>query len=156
MNPNIYPKSFLMKLMLILLITAFSPSLFCQQEGEFKKFLNLDLVGDKQLEMNSDSSTVENIYLGKLDMQEGGFHSKSVTYHVLTQFTSVPAAMGKHGQSQLIFTDKEGLPIKIYTFDLPEELPTGIKNNGLTFGETTIRYFSLPDVFCVPNGACFD
>lgn len=145
-----------MKLMLTLLLTAFSPSLFCQQKGEFKKFLRLHLVGKKQLEMDSDSSKIETTYLGKLDMQEGGFHSKFITYHVLTQCTSVPAAMGKQGQSRLIFTDKEGLPIKIYTFDLPEELPTRIKNNGLTFGETTMRYFSLPDVFCVPNGACFE
>lgn len=156
MNPNIYSKNSPMKLMLVLLLTAFSPSLFCQQKGEFKKFLSLDLVGKKQLEMNSDSSKIETTYLGKLEMQEGGFHSKSITYHVLTQCISVQAAMGKQGQSRLIFTDKEGLPIKIYTFDLPEELPTRIKNNGLTFGETTMRYFSLPDVFCVPNGACFE
>lgn len=156
MKPNISYKNSQMKWLFVLLLTSFSPSLFCQQAGEFKKFLNLDLVGDKQLEMNSDSSTVETIYLGKLDMKEGSFHSKSISYHVLTQFTSVPAAMEKHGQSRLIFTDKEGLPIKIYTFDLPEELPTRIKNNGLTFGETTVRYFSLPDLFCVPNGACFE
>lgn len=145
-----------MKLMLILLFTACSPSLFCQQKGEFKKFLSLHLVGKKQLDMDSDSSKIETTYIGKLEMQEGGFHSKFIMYHVLTQCTSVPAAMGKQGQSRLIFTDKEGLPIKIYTFNLPEELPTRIKNNGLTFGETTMRYFSLPDVFCVPNGACFE
>ena len=88
-----------MKLMLVLLLTSFSPSLYCQQKGEFKKFLSLDLVGKKQLEMDSDSSKIETTYLGKLDMQEGGFHSKFITYHVLTQFTSVPAAMGKQGQS---------------------------------------------------------
>ena len=70
--------------------------------------------------------------------------------------TTVQAATGKHGHSRLIFTDKEGKTIKIYTVDLPEELPTGIKNNGLTFGETTMRYVSLPDLFCVQNGACFD
>ena len=156
MNPNIYHKSFLMKWMLFLLLTTFSSSLFCQQVGEFKKFLTIDLVGDKQMEMVQDSSTVETIYLGKLDMKEGGFHSKSISFHVLTQFTLVQSAMGKHGQSRLIFTDEDGKTIKIYTFDLPEELPTGIKNNGLTFGETTMRYFSLPDVFCVPNGACFE
>ena len=156
MNPNISYKNSQMKWMFVLLLTAFSPSLFCQQEGEFKKFLTLDFVGEKQIDIAQDSTVLETIYLGKLNMKEGDFHSKSLTYQVLTQCISVQAAIGKHGHSRLIFTDEDGKTVKIYTFDLPEELPTGIKNNGLTFGETTIRYLSLPDLFCVPNGACFD
>lgn len=155
-NPNISYKNSQMKWLFVLLLNAFSPSLFCQQEGEFKKFLTLDFVGEKQIDIAQDSTVLETIYLGKLDMKEGDFHSKSVTYHVLTQFTTVQAAIGKHGHSRLIFTGEDGKVIKIYTVDLPEELPTGIKNNGLTFGETTMRYVSLPDLFCIPNGACFD
>lgn len=145
-----------MKLILVLLFISVSPHAICQQEGEFKKFLIIDLVGKKQLEMGQDSTSFETIYLGKLDMKEGSFHSKSITYHVLTQFSSVQAAIEKHGHSRLIFTDEDGKTIKIYTFDLPEELPAGIKNNGLTFGKTTMRYFSLPDLFCIPSGACFE
>ncbi len=145
-----------MKWMLFLSLTTFSPYLFCQHDSEFKKFVSSSLVGEKQMEMVEDSSQVETTYLGKLDMKKGDFHSTPITYHVLTQFTSVQAAMGKHGHSQLIFTDEDGKVIKIYTFDLPEELPTEIKNNGLIFGETTMRYVSLPDLFCLPNGACFE
>lgn len=145
-----------MKLILVLLFISVSPHAICQQVDEFKKFLIIDLVGKKQLEMGQDSTSFETIYLGKLDMKEGSFHSKSITYHVLTQFSSVQTAIEKHGHSRLIFTDEDGKTIKIYTFDLPEELPTRIKNNGLTFGEITISYMSLPDLFCVPNGACFE
>jgi hypothetical protein len=62
---------------------------------------------------------------------------------------------------QIIFKPKfdetiSGKVIRKYTFNLPNELPTAIKNNGLVFGNQVLRYLSLPPVFCIPSGECFE
>ncbi len=145
-----------MKLFILLLFVIVSSRSFSQKEIEFKKYLNDDLIGEKQIEIDQDSTLFETIYLGQLDMKEGSFHSKSVTYHVLSQFYSVQAAISRHGHSRLIFLDETGQTTRIYVFSMPKELPTSISNNGLTFGKQTIKYLSLPDSFCIPAGECYD
>ena len=145
-----------MKLFVLLLFLTVSAYSFCQKEFEFKKYINDDLLGKKQIEIDQDSTIFETTYLGFVNMKEGNFHSKSVTYHVFSQFYSVQAAIVRHGHSILIFVDETGKTIRIYVFNMPEELPTSITNNGLTFGTQTIRYLSLPDSFCITNGECYD
>ena len=145
-----------MKLFILLLFFTVSAYSFCQDEYEFKKYINDKLVGLKQIEIDQDSTIFETTYLGQLEMKEGGFHSKSIAYNVLSQFYSVQAAIKRHGHSRLIFIDEDGKTVRIYTFNMPDELPTAIKHNGLTFGEINKRYLSLPDLFCAPNGECYE
>jgi hypothetical protein len=145
-----------MKLFILILFIAVSPYSFCQEDFEFKKYINDDLVGEKQIEIDQDSTIFETIYLGQLEMKEGSFHSKSVTYNVLSQYYSVQAAIERHGHSRLIFIDEDGKTVRIYTFNMSDELPTAINHNGLTFGKINKRYLSLPDLFCIPNGECFE
>ena len=145
-----------MKLFILLLFFTVSAYSFCQDEYEFKKYINDKLVGLKQIEIDQDSTIFETTYLGQLEMKEGGFHSKSIAYNVLSQFYSVQAAIKRHGHSRLIFIDEDGKTVRIYTFNMPDELPTAIKHNGLTFGKINKQYLSLPDLFCVPNGECYE
>lgn len=144
-----------MKRIIFFLFVTSTTFSFCQEEFEFKRYVNVELIGQKQSEINKDSTIFETTYLGELNMKEGSMHSKNVSYDVLSQFYSVQAAIGRHGHSRIIFLDKTGETVRIYILDMPDELPTSITNNGLTFNAKTIRYLSLPDIFCIPDGGCY-
>ena len=144
-----------MKSLMLLLFFTLSLSSFCQDNFKFKKYINDQLIGIEQFDIDQDSTSHHTTYLGQVDMKEGSFHSQSVTYKVLSQYGSFQAAIVRHGYSRLIFMDEKGKTVRIYNFSEPEELPTSIKNNGLCFGEISIQYLSFPDLFCVPNGSCY-
>jgi hypothetical protein len=146
----------IMKLIIIFFICINTEYIICQSDSNFRKYLKVSMIGKKKVEIDSDSTIFKTTYLGKLEMKELGFHSKDITYNVLSQFYSVKAANNRHGHSILIFTDEIGKVIRKYTFNLPNELPTAIKNNGLVFGNQVLRYLSLPPVFCIPSGECFE
>lgn len=144
-----------MKFLMLLLFFAISSQSFCQDNFKFKKYINDQFLGIEQFDIDQDSTSHHTTYLGQVEMKEGSFHSKSVTYKVLSQYGSFQAAIVRHGYSRLIFMDEKGKTVRIYNFSEPEGLPTSIKNNGLCFGEISIQYLSLPDLFCVPNGSCY-
>lgn len=145
-----------MKLIILYLFLTISADSFCQKGFEFKKYVNVELIGQKQTDTDPDSTIFETTYLGQLDMQTEGFDSKLVTYHVIAQFYTVQAAIVRHGHSRIIFADNKGETVRVYILDMPEELPTSITNNALTFQKQTKRYLSLPDLFCVPDGGCYE
>ena len=145
-----------MKLLLLLFLLVITTNAIGQDLYEFKKYVDVQMIGKKQIETNQDSTIFETTYLGKLELKEHETESKTIIYNVISQYYSVQAAIERHGHSQIIFLDEQGKTLRIYILDIPEELPTAIKRNGLKFGKTTKQFISLPDILCIPNGGCYE
>lgn len=121
-----------------------------QDNYEFKKFVDPRKVGKKWVDVTEDSTIYETTYLGKIKVG-------SEYFHVLSQFYSVQAAIERHGHSRILFLENDGKLKKEYVLDLPEELPTGIKNNRLRLGKELFDEMKdeLPELICIPNGGCY-
>ncbi len=145
-----------MKPIILFLFLPLVSNSFCQTEFEFKHYVDTDRIGQKQIETDSDSTLFETTYLGKINMKENSVHSANITYHLLSQYYSVQAAIERHGHSRFIFLYESGKTARIYTLDMPEELPIAISDNKIKFLTGTVRYVSLPPLFCIPNGSCYE
>lgn len=121
----------------------------------YLKYLNPEKIGIKQIEIDADSTKIERTYLGKLALSDS-MHNISINYHVITEFRLILTATSQKGKSCLLFIDEKGYLVRQYNMDLPNELPTAIKHNLLLFGDRPLILSHLPDLLCMPNGACFE
>ncbi|MEN9972002.1 MAG: hypothetical protein RIS20_349 [Bacteroidota bacterium] len=72
----------------------------------------------------SDEAEYFNTYLGQIKLIEK-------EWHVFKQFYTIQAAIVKHGQSVIIFMDRQGAAY--YDMELPEDLPIDMKNGSFRF-----------------------
>lgn len=141
--------------MIHLLLMSILSSAIQDDKPSYLKYLNPQKIGVKQIEFDTDSTKFERTYLGKLVLSDS-MHSKSINYHVITEFRIIPAATSQKGMSCLLFIDDNGYLVRQYNMDLPNELPTSIKDNLLLFGYRPLRLTHLPDLLCIPRGGCFE
>jgi hypothetical protein len=121
----------------------------------YLEFINPEKIGVKQTEIDSDSTIIERTYLGQLKLSEA-LNNKKINYHVISEFRLIQAAKTKRGKSCVLFIDENGKCVRQYNLDLPSELPTAIKDNYLIFNGIKINLICLPELLCIPNGACYD
>lgn len=116
----------------------------------FKNYINETKIGTTITELTKDSAVYETTYLGMINV--GNEH-----LHVLSQFYVVQAAITRHGHSRILFLYNDGKLKKEYILDMPEELPTSIKNNRLKLRDKLFDPFKdeLPEIICIPNGGCY-
>jgi hypothetical protein len=138
----------------LLLILILSPSIEDKQPA-YLQFINPEKIGVKQTEIDADSTIIERTYLGQLKLSEA-LNNKKINYHVISEFRLIQAATTKRGKSCVLFIDENGQVVRQYNLDLHIELPTAIKDNYLIFGDRTLTLSHLPDLLCIPNGACYD
>lgn len=121
----------------------------------YLQFLNPEKIGLKQTEIDADSTIIERTYLGQLKLSDN-VHNKAINYHVISEFRLIPTATSQRGKSCVLFIDENGKGVRQYNLDLPSELPTTIHYNLLFFENKPLRLSHLPDLLCIPSGACFD
>ena len=123
-------------------------------EPSYLQFINPEKIGVKQTEVDADSTVIERTYLGQLKLLDNA--NKMINYHVISEFRLIQAATTKRGKSCVLFIDENGKCVRQYNLELPSELPTAIENNLLLFSERPLRLSHLPDMLCIPSGACYD
>ena len=125
------------------------------KKPSYLKYINPEKIGVKQTEIDADSTKFERTYLGKLLLSET-MHNKSINYHVISEFRGIPTATSQKGMSCLLFIDENGNLVRQYNTDLPSELPSAIKDNQLVFENNQLILSHLPELLCIPSGACFE
>lgn len=121
----------------------------------YLEFINPEKIGVKQTEIDADSTIIERTYLGQLKLSEAS-NNKTINYHVISEFRLIQAAITKRGKSCVLFIDENGKGVRQYNLDLPSELPTAINDNHLIFQDRKVKLICLPELLCIPNGACYD
>ncbi len=138
----------------LLLILILSPSIEDKQPA-YLQFINPEKIGVKQTEIDADSTIIERTYLGQLKLSEAS-NNKTINYHVISEFRLIQAATSQRGRSCILFIDENGKGVRQYNLDLPSELPTAINDNHLIFQDRKVKLICLPELLCIPNGACYD
>lgn len=141
--------------MIHLLIMSILSSAIQDDKPSYLKYLNPQKIGIKQIEIDADSTKFERRYLGELALSDS-MHNISINYHVITEFRLILTATSQKGQSCVLFIDEQGKRVRQYFLDLPSELPSGINDNQLFFENSPLILSHLPDILCIPNGACFE
>jgi len=118
---------------------------------QFKKYINNDVIGIKQVEINQSFTNYETTFLGELKV--GG-----EKLYALSQFYMVQTSRSRNGHSRIIFIDHSGKTKRIYILDMPDELPTQIADNKLKLGDLFFDEFGneLPQLICIPSGGCYE
>ena len=134
--------------MSILLLSFYSQE---TQKMNYKRYLDKNLIGKIQQEINVDSTIFETTYLGILKVNNN-------KYHILSQFYTVKMANGRRGNSKVFFTNAEGEIERVYHLDMPDELPTSIENNRLKLRDLLFENYTeeLPNLLCVPHSGCYE
>lgn len=144
--------------LIILLLTTCGESL---AQTDYARFIDPSKSSEKQRINTGDGGFEEIVYLGAI-MNKNGL----VSFHVLSVFRLVQAAIDKHGHSQVVFLDKSFVTIKIYSLGLPGELPFMLKDNSLAFyyvdeNSKDREIFThaigerLPELLCVSPNSCY-
>jgi hypothetical protein len=145
-------------ILIILTVTLYSEILYGQTD--YANLVKADNVERKRVISTGDGSE-EVIYLGEIKAENG-----ETIYHVLTVFRLVQAAIVKHGQSEIIFLDKDLKFRKHYELGLPDELPFKLNDNSLCFNYADNTYKErkifrtriekeLPKLLCVSPDTCY-
>lgn len=142
-------------LVLILSLLIFNSFSWSQNDFHYDHFVDSLKMNQVQVEIYNDSSAREIRYLGVLKMKESDFHTQNRTYHVLAEYFELQMAISRKGITRLIFLNEKKEIVKSYRFSHKSELPEKITNNGLQYGDITLRYLSLPPLFCIPEKSCF-
>lgn len=141
--------------MIHLLLMSILSSAIQDDKPSYLKYLNPEKIGIKQIEIDADSTIIERRYLGELKLSDS-INEHSINYHVVSEFRLIPSASSHKGKSSLLFIDENGNLVRQYNMDLPSELPMKIKDKLLIFENKHLILNHLPDLLCIPSGACFE
>jgi len=115
------------------------------------------------LENKKDSTILNEALEIKKQIKYFGKSSTKFRYYILTNFSifGLKDHSSPKGKSELVFINNNLKKIRIYNFDLPEELPIDIKDNHLifTFNDSLIEVNitkPLQPFLCVPKIGCFE
>lgn len=117
-------------------------------QKDFKVFVDSSRIGEEQISGHPDTVQTFIRYLGRVTLES--------KYHVLTEFRTVQAAISKHGHSRIVFLDEDKITVRIYSVDMPEQLPVELQSNELVFQFNGMFHRlglsgDLPPLLCLPN-----